>query len=238
MIVSNNGSSAIYFQGTSSSGLSSIIQGQGPEQSLTSRLWNWISRKKTEIKTKIETVKVQYVFNTILKNAEELEAFNEKNKEYQKLIDNAKLTGQTALVEELEANKQCKLFENQLVTLKMTKCISEANILKFADKCEKGLKLDWIRNFTRVIPDEVIKQKIRCDELELFDNYVVLYFDPDNKATKLTKEEIEKKKDPILFGVMRGSRKLYFVGDWKDDLCDLTFDQIVKQMSEKETTLS
>ncbi len=31
---------------------------------------------------------------------------------------------------------------------------------------------------------------------------------------------------PILFGVIKGRRRLYFVGDWVDEFCDLTFDQI------------
>ena len=59
-----------------------------------------------------------------------------------------------------------------------------------------------------------------------------MHFDPKNTAT--TREaraaEVAKRKDPILFGLIKGSRKLYFVGDWQDELCDLTFQQIVDKL--------
>lgn len=203
------------------------------EPSIIKSLWNWVLGKKEKIKTRLKQVPVKYVFECVLKNPEELEMFNTKSKEYEKMIENAKLTGQVALVEELQANKELKNFENQLVTLKMTKYISEKNLLKFSEHCIKGLKLDYIKNFTRIIPNKVIQQKIKCDEYKLFDNYVVLYYDPTNTSTQKTNKE----KDPILFGIMRGSRKLYFIGDWQDELCDLTFDQVIKVITEKETTL-
>lgn len=30
----------------------------------------------------------------------------------------------------------------------------------------------------------------------------------------------------ILFGLIEGRRRLYVVGDWVDEICDLTMDQI------------
>jgi len=38
--------------------------------------------------------------------------------------------------------------------------------------------------------------------------------------------EIDAKRDPILFGVIDGKRKLYFVGEWEDEYCNLTLDQM------------
>lgn len=43
---------------------------------------------------------------------------------------------------------------------------------------------------------------------------------------------MEKRKDPILFGVIAGSNKLYFIGDWIDEYCDLRFDDVVKQCTD------
>jgi hypothetical protein len=129
-------------------------------------------------------------------------------------------------------------FESALFVKGMKRYISEAQLLKFVRGCERGLCLDWIQHFTRVIPKEVVDAKIKCDAAELFDNYCVLHFDPDLKAT--TKEDREaaaaKKRDPILFGVMRGSRRLYFIGDWKDEHCDLTLQQIVDKLGAEEKT--
>jgi len=73
-------------------------------------------------------------------------------------------------------------------------------------------------------------------ELKIFDNYVVLHYDPQGKASEMSAEEkaqeLVRRRDPILFGVFRGSRKLYFVGDWKDEQCDLTLQEIVDKLGE------
>ena len=41
-----------------------------------------------------------------------------------------------------------------------------------------------------------------------------------------------RKGVPILFGLIRGSDKLYFIGDWIDDICDLTFDELIEVLGE------
>ena len=108
--------------------------------------------------------------------------------------------------------------------------ISEDNVVKFYKESDKGLRLDWIKNFTRMIPCEVIDAKVKLDNLKIFDNYVVMHYDPDAKSYAMTQQEIEDAKDPILFGVIEGSRKLYFVGDWVDEVCDLTLDALVTEL--------
>jgi hypothetical protein len=117
------------------------------------------------------------------------------------------------------------------------KYITDKKLIEFSEKCEKGLRLDWISNFTRTIPDNVFKDKIALDEYKIFDNYVVFHYDPEGKATQLTKEEVEKMRDPILFGVIENSTNLYYIGDWIDDYCDLTFDKLVETFSVDDLTL-
>ena len=53
-------------------------------------------------------------------------------------------------------------------------------------------------------------------------------YDPTGKVFVLTKAQEIAKKDPILFGVIEDVRKLYFIGDWKSDECDLTMDEVAK----------
>ena len=50
----------------------------------------------------------------------------------------------------------------------------------------------------------------------------------------MTAKEIEKAKDPILFGVIKESNKLFYVGDWIDEHCDLTLEKFLEVM-EMET---
>lgn len=77
-----------------------------------------------------------------------------------------------------------------------------------------------------------------ADKLHVFDNYCILHYDPEKKSYQMTVEEREreriKKNDPILFGILRGSRDLYYIADWIDETCDLTLDKFIKTLDEKE----
>jgi len=114
------------------------------------------------------------------------------------------------------------------------KFVTEKQIMELYDKTEtsKNLKLTWVENFGRIIPDAILKAKEIADEKKIFDNYVILHYDPENNGEALTKKEIEKKKDPILFGVFRKSRKLYYIADWKDEYCDLTLDEMFNTLGD------
>jgi hypothetical protein len=151
---------------------------------------------------------------------------------YENLIIKAHQNGQAALEETLIKGQKRNIIESALAATGFNKFIGEDNVIKFYKECEKGLRLDWIENFTRDIPDQVIEQKNKADALKIFDNYVVLHYDPNKKAYKLTHEEIQKKKDPILFGVFQESDRLYFIGDWIDENCNLTFDQLTDKLAE------
>lgn len=72
----------------------------------------------------------------------------------------------------------------------------------------------------------------------VFDNYVVMHYDPRGEAFVLTKAQEEAKKDPILFGVVKDVRKLYFIGDWKDDECSLTMDEVETVLGRKSSVIS
>lgn len=175
---------------------------------------------------------VEQVFEKILMSLEETKLYNDRNAEFDRLIKNAEVLGQTDLIKKLKQDKASRSFENVLFAKDKKKFITEKQLLEFGKKCEKGLCLDWIANFARVIPDDVLAAKVACDEDELFDNYVILHYDPDNKATtpESRKKEEEKRKDPILFGVIKDSRNLYFVADWKDELCNLTLKDIADKL--------
>ena len=193
-----------------------------PPKSRLRRFWEglWKSEPKTD--------DVQEVFTRIKASAEELTLWDERNEALTEMVKRARTAGQTELVGRLEAEEGVRKFENILYAKDRRKLISEKQLLTFTAKCEKGLCLDWVGDFVRPIPPEVVAEKAKCDADHLFDNYVVLHFDPKNRGT--SPEAREKAKDPILFGVIKGSRSLYFVGDWVDELCDLTFQEIIRQL--------
>lgn len=157
---------------------------------------------------------------------------------YLKALKDAKSMGQTALVQRLLGRIILVKYESILKAYGFDKRISEKQLVDFVKKTEKGVSLCYVSNFGRPIPNDVIEKKVLADQLHVFDNYCILHYDPEKKSYKMTIEEREKerikKNDPILFGVLRGSRDLYYIADWVDDKCDLTLDKFIKTLDEKE----
>ena len=158
---------------------------------------------------------------------------------YQAALRRAHQTGQRALRERLEAGVEAARAETRLMAIGVTSIMSEETLVEFVKKAPKGLRLDWVRNFTRHIPDDVLDAKVRCDAEGAFDNYAVLHYDPDKKSYAETQAEIEaeraRRKDPILFGLIEGRRQLYFIGEWVDEFCDLSLDQIADVLGRDAT---
>ncbi len=177
------------------------------------------------------------VFEKIFKSKSGLKSIPSRTEKYNKLLESAKESGQVALLEQLKKNEDRVRLENILFDTSFNFYITEELLIEFSQKCKKGLRLDWIKNFNRIIPSNVIEEKKKADVLRIFDNYVVLHYDPAGKSTKLTEAEIARKKDPILFGVSSKSRRLYFIGDWIDEHCNLTFADLVDQLGEDKLKL-
>ncbi len=197
------------------------------------RAWN----KGKEKIDNYKAVPVTKIFEAILGNGKRLQNLTVRLADYQKSIEYAKSMGQIALAESLESRLPIIQCEAVLVSTDFVQYIEENQMIDFVLTCERGLRLDWIKNFTRLIPHSIQLKKIKLDELRVFDNYVIVHYDPQNKASAMTKKEVEKKKDPILFGVIAGSRRLYHVGSWKDEFCNLTFDDLIAKYGKDVLTL-
>ncbi len=99
-------------------------------------------------------------------------------------------------------------------------------------------RLPIFQNFVKVIPNEIVDLKKDLDKKLLFDNYAILHYDPNNDATDITEVEKEIRKDPILFGLLKNSKKLYYIGDWKDEYCDLTLEEMFIELEEEVLTIN
>ena len=140
------------------------------------------------------------------------------------VIDRLSRSGQR--MAKINAQNMLRVVENEnaLVRAGMTKYIEESELIKFVLKCKRGLVLEEIDAFSRVIPTDVVDRIESAEHLAVFDNYYVMHYDP-KRADNIHYTD-EEQKDPIVFGVMLNSTKLYFVADWVDDLCDLTYDKL------------
>lgn len=158
--------------------------------------------------------------------------------EYVNCIGIAEKTGQLALKEKLFSELIINKYESILFSNGYDKLITEETLVKLVKNAPKALTLNYVRNFTRIIPSNIIAKKVELDKMEVFDNYVVLSYDPNGKSYAKTveerKKEVEKAKDPILFGVISGSNKLYYIDDWIDDYCDLRFENVVEIIGKEE----
>lgn len=143
---------------------------------------------------------------------------------------------QQALLDRLDEQKERIKKEAILFQNGFPVYLTEADIVEYAKKAnvDKVVTLTWIANFARMMPPDAYKLITQTDALQVFDNYVVLHHDSEGKSELMTKaEEEEAKKDPILFGVMECSRRLYYIADWIDEFCDLTLEDLCDVIGKK-----
>lgn len=172
----------------------------------------------------------------IIKNSPEAERYIDRTAGYIEAIQNADLAGQNALKERLLGGLIMNKYESVLHAIGKYYVIGEEDVVNFAKKTPKGLALDYVKNYVRPIPTEVINEIGKMNELEIFDNYVILHYDPQRKSFEETFKEKERRRDPILFGVIKGSKKLYYITDWVDEYCDLTLDKFVETLQRNKET--
>lgn len=172
-------------------------------------------------------ISIEEFFKSIKNSKAQMDKIDGRIEAYEHALKQAADLGQVALRQELERKIEVVRSESQLFANNIVKVVLEKQVVEFYKSSERGVRLDWIKNFTRTIPEKFVNIKKKLDDLKIFDNYVIMHYDPNEQAYKMTDEEKEAAKDPILFGVIQGSRKLYYIGDWVDEYCDLTLDAFI-----------
>lgn len=106
----------------------------------------------------------------------------------------------------------------------------------------KQISLTLLKDYARPIPNDVLKKQ--KEFIGYFDNFYILHADSsdmiDKKELENVEETIKREKDPILFGTINESGRLYFIADWEDEFCDLTFEDLIDKLDiqdENEITL-
>lgn len=191
--------------------------------------------KKKEVDDNIYEFSVIDLFDNVKVISSREHEFKERLDAYMGLLQKAISMHQEAQIEKLISKLSVHIYESILAVSGYNHYITFENLINLQKKCKKQLDMDYVKNFVRIIPNEVVEKKILADELHVFDNYVILHYNPDGKSFELTEKEKEIKKDPILFGVINGSNKLYYIADWIDELCDLTWEQVVEKLGEDKT---
>lgn len=146
------------------------------------------------------------------------------------------ITGQKVAAKDLYARCVYLERELQLIDRGVTKYVLRTDIDKYiddiADECVCVIEM---RNFDRPIPDDIID--VVAETMDIFDEFYVVFTDyTGEKRSKVAKER--RDKDPILFGNIfidgKLSPKMYFIGDWVDEYCDLTLDKMIEAIAKEE----
>ena len=197
-------------------------------------------KKKVDVTNKRTYDSIAEFFQTIKGNKMEISQTKDIMERYELVLKEAQKNHQQALVEKVIKMKDVISAETRLIENGINKYVEEEQVVKLYKQTnkDKKLKLTYMENYIRVIPSEIIELKEKADSLKIFDNYLILHYDPPGNSTNLTEKEVAKAKDPILFGVIQHSRKLYFIGDWVDEYCDLTLDKMMEIITDKEHILT
>lgn len=170
----------------------------------------------------------------------EQRTFKQRMEKLEKLVDEFTKTGQEAMSESCIKQFLTLSREAAIYACGFKKFITDEHVDKFRYAMRNcSLQITPLKNFARVLPKKVAALARGCIEKKLFDDYVVFHL--DNKGHKETeKERIERKRDPILFGKLENSEKLYYIIDWEDSEDDLRFSDIVEKLALKgeDITLS
>lgn len=119
-------------------------------------------------------------------------------------------------------------IEKKLKNTEFNRYQTEESLIEFIKSCKKGLCLTEIEYFQKVIPEKVMTKINKADDLKIFDNFYILHYDP-NSVKNIYYTAEPKPQDPIVFGVISGCTKLFFIADWVDEYCNLTYKDILEK---------
>jgi hypothetical protein len=153
-------------------------------------------------------------------------------KRIENAFDEAVETGQSFLAEKILTDLAREVRESIIVAKGIREYIEREDLVRYKHKIKEGHISDTlVKDYTRVIP-KPIANKIKKLK-DIFDGFVIWHYYEEKlekkraKKQKMTAKERHKMRDPILFGIIKETDRLYFIADWEDEYCDLTFDEIV-----------
>ena len=177
-----------------------------------------------------------------LKNKVEFEEYGLIIDNTLKMINKAKITEQTSMAKRLTHQLELALRELEAAKKGFDIFVNRKDIELYISKVEaKAVKIIELSRYTREIPDDII-DKI-AEAKEVFDEMYIMFTDYTKKETKKVAKE-RRDKDPILFGAFidkDGEKenkiyvedRLFFIADWVEDKCDLTLEEICRDVKDK-----
>ena len=145
------------------------------------------------------------------------------------LVEKTRANGQGTLAARLEDEHRAIIAETVLKKNGFHSYLTEKDAIELLQKSRAGIRIDFWNDYPDIVPESVLETKRKADALRVFDNWCVMHYDPDGSALRQMKDE-EWRRDPILFGLVVGSDRLYFVSDWTTGTDDLTVDKVCRML--------
>jgi len=151
----------------------------------------------------------------------------------EKAFEEAVENGQDVLATKFLDNLHFAIQESAMLAKGITTYIDREVLNKHKHNIRGGHISNTLwKDYTRVIPPRVVYAKKKVEDI--FNTFEIWhYWDVEaskkvEKKEKMTADEKSKMKDPVVFGMLKGSTRMYFIAEWTDEYCDLSFDEIVK----------
>jgi hypothetical protein len=164
-------------------------------------------------------------------------------KRLEKAFNEAVENGQEILGEKFMNEMAIQARESVMYAKGVRNFVEYEDVQKFKRKIRGGHISDTMLGaYTRIIPEKVLKKLKNVKAI--FDDFVIYHYwdekaeENRSKKQKFTPDEKEKMKDPILFGIIKENNRLYFIDDWDDEFCDLTFDEMIDVLGKDDEEMT
>lgn len=181
-------------------------------------------------------ISARLYFTYIKKNFNILQQFRieRRMKLLEKAFHQAVDNGQDLLAEKALTQITRFMRESLFVAKGIKYSISKESVGRYKRRIKGGHISDTLlRDYTRIIPKDVLAK--HAEVKSLFDDFVIYHYwnkdvEPEKKM-EMDATERANMEDPILFGkIKEAPDTLYFVADWVDEQCDLSFDEMLEAM--------
>lgn len=146
------------------------------------------------------------------------------------LAEDALKAGQVGLYEKILVQLAIMIREQEVDVAGFGTFVMRKDIDRFKNAV-RGRVVEFcpLDEFPRVLPKPVQEKLATVKDKGLFDEFWVLHTNLTKEKAKSTAKKI-REKDPILFGSFEYEKdgRLFYVADWVDEYCDLTFDEFTR----------
>ncbi len=155
-------------------------------------------------------------------------------------ILHAQKIGQTSFLRRLAFTGDVILKEQVLFANGIKSFVSGEDVKRYLDtiKPVNSVKVIELERYPRAIPLDCMIEIEKVQALGIFTDYFVLFTDFTDTVYKTPQEKalVERNRDPIVFGYFQDAEtghkhdRYYFITDWVDQYCDLTFPNLIARM--------